>query len=116
MNVTTIGGYSPAPGDKFALVDAGTPVCTVVGKTWTLHVADVLRTTPGLTVVEILRQAAAPDSDPAKIRGMLVMGENPAMSDPDLDHARAALAKLAQEARRNLERGDGFGGIGAAAV
>lgn len=28
-----------------ALLDAGTPVCTVVGKTWTLHVTDVLRTT-----------------------------------------------------------------------
>ena len=28
-----------------ALLDAQTPVCTVVGKTWTLHVADVLRTT-----------------------------------------------------------------------
>ncbi len=27
-----------------ALVDARTPVCTVVGKTWTLHVTDVLRT------------------------------------------------------------------------
>jgi 2-isopropylmalate synthase len=29
-----------------ALLDAQTPVCTVVGKTWTLHVTDVLRTTP----------------------------------------------------------------------
>jgi len=28
-----------------ALLDARTPVCTVVGKSWTLHVADVLRTT-----------------------------------------------------------------------
>ena len=28
-----------------ALLDAGTPVCTVFGKTWTLHVTDVLRTT-----------------------------------------------------------------------
>ena len=28
-----------------ALLDAGTPVCTVVGKSWTLHVTDVLRTT-----------------------------------------------------------------------
>ena len=27
-----------------ALLDANTPVCTVVGKTWTLHVTDVLRT------------------------------------------------------------------------
>ena len=29
-----------------------------------------------------------------EIRGMYVMGENPAMSDPDVDHAREALAKL----------------------
>jgi 2-isopropylmalate synthase len=27
-----------------ALLDSGAPVCTVVGKTWTLHVTDVLRT------------------------------------------------------------------------
>jgi len=29
-----------------ALLDAGTPVITLVGKSWTLHVRDVLRTTP----------------------------------------------------------------------
>ncbi|MGM1054209.1 MAG: molybdopterin oxidoreductase family protein, partial [Pseudomonadota bacterium] len=29
-----------------------------------------------------------------QIRGMYILGENPAMSDPDLAHARAALAKL----------------------
>ena len=28
------------------------------------------------------------------MRGMYVMGENPAMSDPDQTHARSALAKL----------------------
>ena len=28
-----------------ALLDSGAPVCTMVGKTWTLHVTDVLRTT-----------------------------------------------------------------------
>jgi formate dehydrogenase major subunit len=45
--------------------------------------------TPGLTVVEIMRAAAA-----GTIRGMYIMGENPAMSDPDLHHARKALAAL----------------------
>jgi len=45
--------------------------------------------TPGLTVVEIMDAAAA-----GRIRGMYIMGENPAMSDPDLHHARAALARL----------------------
>ena len=44
---------------------------------------------PGLTVVEIVH--AILDGD---IRGMYVMGENPAMSDPDANHAREALAKL----------------------
>ncbi len=44
---------------------------------------------PGLTVVEILN--AARDKT---IRGMYVMGENPAMSDPDAAHAREALASL----------------------
>ena len=29
-----------------------------------------------------------------EIRGMYIMGENPAMSDPDVDHAREALAAL----------------------
>ena len=49
---------------------------------------------PGYTVVEIMHKALAPESDPHKIRGMYVMGENPAMSDPDLNHARHALASL----------------------
>ena len=31
---------------------------------------------------------------PTQIRGMYIMGENPAMSDPDVQHAREALAKL----------------------
>jgi formate dehydrogenase major subunit len=50
--------------------------------------------TPGYTVVEILHKALAPDSDPHKVRGMYIMGENPAMSDPDLNHARHGLASL----------------------
>jgi len=50
--------------------------------------------TPGYTVVEIMHKALAEDSDPHKIRGMYVMGENPAMSDPDLNHARHALGAL----------------------
>ena len=29
-----------------------------------------------------------------QIKAMYILGENPAMSDPDVDHARAALAKL----------------------
>jgi formate dehydrogenase major subunit len=44
---------------------------------------------PGLTVVEIMNAAKK-----HQIRGMYIMGENPAMSDPDVDHAREALAAL----------------------
>jgi formate dehydrogenase major subunit len=43
----------------------------------------------GLTVVEIMRAI-----EDGVIKGMYIMGENPAMSDPDVQHARAALAKL----------------------
>jgi formate dehydrogenase major subunit len=39
-------------------------------------------------------KALAPESDPHKVRGMYIMGENPAMSDPDLHHAREALVSL----------------------
>jgi len=44
---------------------------------------------PGLTVVEIMHAIHA-----GTIRGMYIQGENPAMSDPDLSHARGALAML----------------------
>ncbi len=43
----------------------------------------------GLTVVEIMKGIHA-----GQIRGMYIEGENPAMSDPDLNHAREALAML----------------------
>jgi len=45
--------------------------------------------TKGLTVTEILDAVHE-----GSISGMYILGENPAMSDPDVDHARAALAKL----------------------
>jgi formate dehydrogenase major subunit len=43
----------------------------------------------GLTVVEIMQAVHA-----NVIKGMYILGENPAMSDPDLNHAREALAHL----------------------
>jgi formate dehydrogenase major subunit len=43
----------------------------------------------GLTVVEIMKAARKGD-----IRAMYIMGENPAMSDPDVSHAREAIASL----------------------
>ncbi|MFL6813624.1 MAG: molybdopterin oxidoreductase family protein, partial [Bradyrhizobium sp.] len=50
------------------------------------HKLDPVR---GLTVVEIMNAIHA-----GEITGMYIEGENPAMSDPDLQHAREALAKL----------------------
>ena len=44
---------------------------------------------PGLTVVEIVNAACE-----GKMKGMYIMGENPAMSDPDANHARDGLASL----------------------
>ena len=43
----------------------------------------------GLTVTEILDAVHA-----GSIKAMYILGENPAMSDPDVEHARKALAKL----------------------
>ena len=43
----------------------------------------------GLTVTEIVDQVYA-----GNIKGMYIQGENPAMSDPDAEHARDAFAKL----------------------
>ncbi len=44
---------------------------------------------PGLTVVEIMHSVLD-----GNLHGMYIMGENPAMSDPNLNHARDALATL----------------------
>jgi formate dehydrogenase major subunit len=52
-------------------------------------VNEALDPNKGLTVTEIMD--AVHDGD---IHGMYILGENPAMSDPDVEHARDALAKL----------------------
>lgn len=44
---------------------------------------------PGLTVVEVMHAIGE-----GKVKGMYIMGENPAMSDPDANHAREMLAAL----------------------
>jgi formate dehydrogenase major subunit len=44
---------------------------------------------PGLTVVEVMHAI-----DKGVVRGMYIMGENPAMSDPDANHARESLSAL----------------------
>jgi len=57
---------------------------------WNTH----LDPQPGLTVVEIMHAILDPETTREKIRGLYVMGENPAMSDPNLNHSRLALASL----------------------
>ena len=54
-------------------------------KAWGVDLSDKV----GLTVVEILNAAYE-----GKIKGIFVMAENPAMSDPDLNHAREALKRV----------------------
>jgi formate dehydrogenase alpha subunit len=50
---------------------------------------DSLPGKPGLTIVEIIDHAAKGD-----IRGLYVVGENPMISDPDLNHVKEGLEKL----------------------
>ncbi len=50
---------------------------------------DRLAAHKGLTVVEVMHAIRA-----GRVRGMYIMGENPAMSDPDAHHARQSLAAL----------------------
>jgi formate dehydrogenase major subunit len=57
-------------------------------KAWSVP-EEQLDPNPGLTVVEVIKAILA-----GNVKGMYIMGENPAMSDPDADHAREALAKL----------------------
>ena len=54
-------------------------------KAWGVRLDDKV----GLTVVEIMHQAAA-----GTIKGLYIMGENPMVSDPDLNHVKQALEKL----------------------
>ncbi len=54
-------------------------------KAWKTELSDK----PGLTVVEIINAAAE-----KKVRGLYIMGENPLLSDPDINHVREALEKL----------------------
>jgi len=59
-----------------------------VAAAWGVPIAQ-LDAQAGLTVVEVMDAIHA-----GRVRGMYIMGENPAMSDPDVQHAREALASL----------------------
>jgi predicted molibdopterin-dependent oxidoreductase YjgC len=54
-------------------------------KAWSCHLAD----TPGLTMTEML-----PAILEGKLKALYIMGENPLLSEPDIDHARQALKAL----------------------
>ena len=60
----------------------------LVARAWGVPAAQ-LDPAPGLTVVEVMKAALA-----GQLKGLFIMGENPAMSDPDADHARQAMAGL----------------------
>ena len=62
--------------------------CELVARAWGVA-PDRLDPDPGLTVVEVMKAALA-----GRLKGLYIMGENPAMSDPDADHARQAMAGL----------------------
>jgi formate dehydrogenase alpha subunit len=59
-----------------------------LAKLWNVDY-DALPSKPGLTTVEIMHGAY--DGD---IKGMYIMGENPMMTDPDLNHTEEALKNL----------------------
>jgi formate dehydrogenase major subunit len=75
--------------DMQTVTDEG--VRNAFAEVWAKHdgVNEALDPNKGLTVTEIMD--AVHDGD---IQGMYILGENPAMSDPDVEHARDALAKL----------------------
>ncbi|MHB8946180.1 MAG: molybdopterin oxidoreductase family protein, partial [Bacillota bacterium] len=54
-------------------------------KAWAAKLSDK----PGLTVTEVINAAVR-----GEIKGLYVMGENPMVSDPDLNHVREALGDL----------------------
>ncbi|MEE4196783.1 MAG: formate dehydrogenase subunit alpha [Bacteroidales bacterium] len=72
-------GYIPVTDDKNR---------ERIATLWNVDV-DRLSSKPGLTTVEIIN-AAYED----KIKGMYIMGENPMVTDPDLNHTEKALKKL----------------------
>jgi formate dehydrogenase major subunit len=77
-------GLIPMMYPDYKRVDTGS-VKAMFEELWGTELSDE----PGLTVVETMD--AVHDGS---VTGMYVEGENPAMSDPDLHHARGALAKL----------------------
>lgn len=57
-----------------------------IGRAWGV---DKLPEQPGLTATEMIKRA-----HDGKLRAMYIIGENPMVSDPDLNHAKEALGRL----------------------
>jgi formate dehydrogenase alpha subunit len=57
---------------------------SLFGEAWGVKLSDV----PGKTVVEII------DGSGESVRAMFIMGENPLLSDPDINHVKEQLRKL----------------------
>ncbi|MBA7507454.1 Formate dehydrogenase H [subsurface metagenome] len=64
---------------------AGTDAHKKFEKAW----GTALPINPGLTVVEMMNAA-----EQGRLRALYIMGENPMLSDPDINHVRRALEKL----------------------
>ncbi|MEA3317929.1 MAG: formate dehydrogenase subunit alpha [Bacteroidota bacterium] len=60
----------------------------IIAKTWNVNV-NKLSTKPGLTAVEMMHAASKKD-----IKAMYIMGENPLISDPNLNHVQEAMNNL----------------------
>ncbi len=59
-----------------------------MARLWGLE-PEALSAAPGLTTVEIMHAAHA-----GEIKGLYIMGENPMVTDPDLNHTREAIGNL----------------------
>ncbi|MFO0888440.1 MAG: molybdopterin-dependent oxidoreductase [Isosphaeraceae bacterium] len=79
-------GADPMVYPDYRSVALPDPVRSVFEAAWGMDAS----TRPGLTVVEIIQAIRAG----RRARHVCFMGENPAMSDPDLNHARESLAEL----------------------
>ena len=88
-------GQNNVQGASDAGLDSDVPAGLSAGRadrsarSFRTALASEARSAGGLTVVEIINAVHA-----GEITGMYVEGENPAMSDPDLQHAREAFARL----------------------
>src|SRR3546814_9235401 len=81
--------FKQKTADEMRISDWSSDVCSSDLEFYEKFWGTELNPKRGLTVVEIVDAIIA-----GEIKGMYVMGENPAMSDPDQSHARQALAKL----------------------